>query len=454
MNNMEPSDRIFFDGHYHKDVFFNGHYHKEAWLNGKCVWRKSKGQLISYISMVSYVGGKYYLVAESSRATTDFGYPILYEGISLSKLKKKGLIFGDNQVRGRYYIMHTYLDKIVIIRTRNILEKYIAVIPVINGSADMNNIKYELDTYEYSGYTPYQSSEYVYRKGNYYSCKYDGGWRFFKNDVKISNTYFRDICINNNKLIAIGGFSRYGAGSNIPALQFGIFNDESDTIDLKEISLNPIIENLRDTKREETINSLKESINKYKYISDSIESVEAICDEGEKFNNYFRSSDNKWYRTVKVFLKVKFKGIYEDRPEHVTSITNDINYNAIYRIAVNFDSFTLESFSKIDYDRETYILSQLILPQICVQTIRNGVDPARLNWGLPDKDYVDVNSPTSYSGGYEIPDLNDITISSVAARENELIVGISTSRIDLGNFFVIDTESKTAYYKTIEAYEE
>lgn len=453
------SSRLYFRGKDHKDIYYNGHYHDAMYLsdgegNLTLVWEKLKGELIPYISMVSYVGGKYYLVAESSEFTTDLGYPVLYEGESLSKMKKRGLIFEDNPVRSRYHVMHSYLDRLIVIKTYNVSEKYIAVIPITNGKADMDNITYELDIYEYSGYTPYQSSEYIYRRGNYYYCSYNSGWRFYKNNAKLPyDIYFRDICINNDRLIAIGGLIKNRVGSDIPALQFGIFDDETDTIELKETSLEPVIKHLQDSEREGAIEYLKKSYNDYRYISDSIESVEASCREGEKFNNYFRASDSKWYKTVNISMKVKFNGMYRLGTHYVSTI-NDANYNAIYRTAINFDKLIIESYSRVNYDYGTYILSQLIAPQICVQITRNGADPARLNWGLPDEDYAETNSPTSYIGDYNFPDLRDITIASVSARGNELIVARNTSWLEHANFIVINTDKKTAYYKKIEAYEE
>lgn len=451
------SSRLYFQGKDHKDIYFQGHYHDAMYLTDSegiatLVWEKLKGEPVNirYISMLSYINGKYYLVAESSEWTSDFGYPVLYEGISLSKMKKRGLIFGDNPVRGRYYVMHSYLNRLVIIKTYNISERAVAIVPIVDNKADMDNISYELDTYEYSGYTPYQSSECVYKNGNYYYCKN----RFYKNDVELPcDIYFRDICINNNRLILIGSLIKNKAGSDIPALQFGIFDDENDTVELKEISLEPVITHLQENEREGAIKFFKNSYNDYRYVSDSIESVEASCDEGEKFNNYFRSSNDKWYRTISVSMKVKFNGMYKLGTYYVPT-TNDANYHAIYRIEINFNKLILKNYSRINHDYRTYILSQLIAPQICVQTVKNEGSSAKLNWGFPNEDYVDSNTVMSYRGDYELPDLGDITIASVSVRENESIVSRSTFWLEHGNFYVIDMSNKTAYYKTLEAYEE
>ncbi len=444
------SSRLYFQGKDHKDIYYNGHWHDEMYLSddeGKVAltWKKLKGKLIPYISMLSYVNGKYYLVAESSKDPSVSGYPVLYTGSSLTRMKNRGLIFGDNPIRGYYYVMHAYLDKLIIIKTRDISEKHVAVIPIVNGEADMKNIRYELDTFEYSGYAPStQSSEYVYKGRNYYYCKSNA---LYKNDTEIpSDASFADIFIDSDRLIAIGGLVRHHISADIPAFQFGIFNDENNTVKLKEVSLEPIITDLQDNEREKTIETLKARYEDYRYISESIETIQASSDAGEKFNSYFISG-NWGYKTVWIEVKLKFTGRYKVVEDSYILTTDDVRYHAYYRVAIDLSNLLIKKYLQIIDNNWIYIISQVTDPKNNSQIVRNSKkNLTALNWEVLGQDYAEDNDI------YIDPGLSIRKMVSLSKNGNELIVGVRGML--LNNFFIADTDNGITNLGTLEAYEE
>lgn len=147
------SARIFFQGKDHKEIYFNGHYHDKMYLtdsvgHAALVWEKIRETVgVSWISMLSHAGGKYYVVVENpvdqqNDSMMYYSRPVLYEGKTLQSMKQVGDIW-DQPVRGSSYIMYADPDKLVVIRSRDVEERYIAVIPLDNGVADLKSTIYE-----------------------------------------------------------------------------------------------------------------------------------------------------------------------------------------------------------------------------------------------------------------------------------------------------------------------
>lgn len=202
----KQSARLYFQGKDHKDIYYSGHYHDAMYLSDSegratLVWEKIKGQPIKYISMLSYVDGKYYAVAESVQYMTDEGFPVLYEGKSLNRMHKKGRIFRDVPVRGAGYIMYADLNELTIIRTymHEELTRHIARIPLNETGADMDNISYGMETgaYKFSNYTT-SYRRYFYGNGNNYYYYDTREKAFFKNDNRLEEIIQPDVAVMRN----------------------------------------------------------------------------------------------------------------------------------------------------------------------------------------------------------------------------------------------------------------
>ena len=114
------SSRIYFRGKDHKDIYFSGHYHDKMYLSDSerhvtLVWQKIKAAVkINQVSMLSHVGGKYYVVVENpvdqqNDSMMYYSRPVLYEGKTLQSMKQVGDIW-DQPVRGSSYIMYADPD--------------------------------------------------------------------------------------------------------------------------------------------------------------------------------------------------------------------------------------------------------------------------------------------------------------------------------------------------------
>jgi len=418
---MTATDRIFFEGHYHNDVFFEGRYHKEAWLNGELVWQKAKGEPVKYVSMLSYVNGKYYAVAESTKNMTDEGFPILYEGKSLGRMHGRGRIFGDEPVRGASYIMYADLDELTIIRTYMYKEltRHIVRIPLNETGADMDNISYGMATgaYKFSNFTTSDRRYFYGNVNNYYY--YDTREKaFFKNDNRLEEIIQPDVAVNEEliEIGTIGDFSSFGA-----YWQFVIMHGENEEFRTVDISLTAILE---------------DACRSLGWNDPEIASVR-ISETGA----YAMISNTVGYVHIRVVLNNK---------------VSHVSYTKIYKIKIDFGDFSLLEWEDIGTAITYGVYSYMIgtgkyRVQIAVQKGQTG-----LSYGLIGGDYSDdvfirkaiiTNLPS-----YVRTDFEYYRICSLADNGSTLIIKIGNDTASVPGFIVVDVKNKTAKYAEIDIY--
>lgn len=444
---MTATDRIFFEGHYHNDVFFEGRYHKEAWLNGELVWQKAKGEPVKYVSMISYANGRYYAIAESSYYLSQSRKPVLYEGTSLLRMKRKGPVFGETEVRGNNYAMHAHSDRLVIIRTYSLgLEKemYVSVIPLTKNGVDMSNAAYGLDAleaYEYSGYKPNSGySEWVYGKGSYYGCV---GSRFQKNGTNISDTAFYDVWITNGGLVVRGAFSKNTSDAQIPALRFGILDDENDSVDVRELNMSPVFTALQDDERSGLLQYLEEIYDDYEFVSEQIDAAYI-----KSMSSIYRSG-TKMHAVVNVILNETVRGIYTLGTYRV-STTDTAKYNAYYQIEVNLNRLVFESVSRTDAYRSGYGEITHIEGQEHVYWVMESANGSKLSYFGTVGNPINLINPIKALNG-----VGEFGVWSICTIGNKMIIGFKKSQEQLyaGKFIVVDTENNASKWEKIQVEE-
>lgn len=437
------SSRLIYRGKDHKDIYYNGHYHDAMYLsdskgNVKLLWEKLKGTLVKNVSMMSCVNGKYYAVVESTDYMSQKGFPTLYEGESLNRMHEKGRIFGDESVRGEYYIMYADSNELTVIRTyRNAgnqsIEKHIARIPISENGADMENISYEMpiNVYRFSNLST-TFREYFYGNGNneYY---YDGLERaFYKNDNKIKENINRIINVN-DKLI-----STYKIINDVTKpekyLQFDAF-DKNEEFQKHNISLAKVLENA---------SKLFADIYNWDTIEASSIEVSSISRISTGYNDIMMISNTVGYVLISVGLK------------------NDIDIQTysflkLYKLKINFNNFSLIEATAIDSNDGYTIYSYMIGNDKYRAQIALKNNEAAISYGLINDDYAN----DIFIDRFHILDIpnrgNDLLgykICSLAYSNDILTVRVSLiGSADYG-YIVIDTKNKTAKYSEINIYAE
>lgn len=425
--------RLYFQGKDHKDIYYNGYYHDAMYLtdgegNATLVWEKIKGTLVKHVSMLSYVNGKYYAVAESTQYMTDEGFPVLYEGKSLNSMRGKCRIFGDVPVRGASHIMYADSNELIIIRTYMYKElmRFIARIPIGETGADMENILYgmEAGAYKFSNYTT-SYRRYFYGNGNNYYYYDTREKAFFKNDNKLEGGINPDIAIG-GEMIGIGTI---GSFSSFEAYwQFNIFHGEDEEVRTCSVSLTKILEDAR-----RSFGSM--------YGWNNLEGI--TVSSVSRTGAYIMVSSTAGYIYIKATLRNR---------------VNSKNYvfEKIYRIKINFKTFDLLEWedmgTSITYGVNSYMIGTgKYRVQIAVQKGQSG-----LSYGLIGGDYsndvfirkaIITNLPS-----YVRTDFEYYRICSLADNGSTLIIKIGNDTASVPGFIVVDVKDKTAKYAEIDIY--
>ena len=446
------SARIFFQGKDHKEIYFNGHYHDKMYLtdsvgHAALVWEKIRETVgVSWISMLSHAGGKYYVVVENpvdqqNDSMMYYSRPVLYEGKTLQSMKQVGDIW-DQPVRGSSYIMYADPGKLVVIRSRDVEERYIAVIPLDNGVADLKSTIYETGKKDFY-ISNYKS--YVYGGGNNYYETESTLWdpRINKNGITIGyGERVGGIARNLQCSGKIVGVPRRIYASGLDTyLSYFVLDDDNEQLVLHRISLSEQVANV--------IEQLKESIRKNSNMGNvTIKNITVTADplpyESNTYIEYVMTGRDEGYLIMFMTVEMEY--------ETLTSKGTVTSGSKGYKMKIHLDNprmvecqdITVGQYVNMRYN----IISQVMDGEYRVQIVVRDVMSTRtcLTYGYVGQDYtsdIQVAVPSVVLDGK--------ALTCIAHCGNELAVGIMPG--SLGRFIVIDTTDNTAQYKEINIME-